>query len=162
MSRVKIFTKKPVTYSKGYSADKLSVERKSFERIEKVNKVLSEANYPKSKKLVFLSEKEFNNFLKFSEKYKFEIKSGKYKFLEPKITSTIVEILKELSAYHDISNSKKSVSLFNNFLDVYNVYKKFNPKKEPPKQLFTLMFNECYKINPDLARLKKIIVLRYS
>ncbi len=143
-----------------YSTTNVSNLKSIRQKLLSVEKILKDAEYKNSSQLIFLDKKELDNFISFSKLYKQKLVSLKLKYLDSKISSTMIEILKELSAHTNKSNLKENLKFFDNFLDVYNFYKR-KKNDEPNKQLFSLMFNSAYKGEEQIKRLKKIISQRY-
>jgi hypothetical protein len=148
-----------MTESRSFTKEALLKKTDLKQKLSFVEKLLIESEYKNSKEIVFLDSLELTNFVHFANVFNSKIKSVEYKFIGPKITPTIIELLKELSAYTTRKNYNQNLIIFNNFLDVYNLYKRKN-KNEPSQKLFSLMLNSSYNGKEHIERLKKIIHLR--
>lgn len=155
-----IFVQAPAINSKkGLDANILKEIKDVKSKMSFIEKMLQDSKYDFAKDLVFLTKEELDNFVSFSKLFKKKISRKEFTNISINGSPVIIEILKELAVHTNKKNVRQNLSFFNNFLDIYNVFKRFKKDKEPNSEMFSLMYTAASKGKKEIDNLKKKIVL---
>lgn len=146
----------------GLDSKLLKKSKKMKSQLLFIEKVILDANYKKSKDIVFLDKNEVEKFIFFTKLFRQKKENKELKNISSKGSPILIELFKELSAYTDKTNIKENTSLFNNFLDIYDTFKRFKKEQEPSQKIFSLMLKTASQDPTKIKALKEKIVLNYS
>jgi hypothetical protein len=155
-----VFAEIPILSQKrGFDSNILNSIKDIKKKILFVENMLLDAKYDFSREVVFLTKEELDTFVAFSKLFKKKTTGKEYKYLNKSGSSTIIEIIKELAVFTNKKNVKQNILFFNNFLDIYNTFKRFKKDKEPDYNLFSLMYSAASKGKKEIDQVKRKIVL---
>lgn len=154
--------KKREVNRKSIDSKLLKKSKKMKSQLLFIEKVILDANYKKASDVVFLDKNEVEKFIFFTKLFRQKKENKELKNISSKGSPILIELFKELSAYTDKTNIKENTSLFNNFLDIYDTFKRFKKEQEPSQKIFSLMLKTASQDPTKIKALKEKIVLNYS